>query len=206
MVDVWRMLMFSAMVGTTTVFCHRLRSIMMRSNAVAPSAGPRGIRFGKYPIAPEQIFYRSNAGLTVAFVNLKPIVQGHVLVSPVRVVPKLNDLDDAEVCDLWRSVHHIAGELERHYDCSASNIAVQDGAAAGQTVPHVHVHVLPRRRGDFTDNDEVYDKLEEFDARRPQERLQVPKDEDRKPRTMAEMAEEATELRALFSGGEVQWR
>lgn len=33
----------------------------------------------------------------------------------------------------------------------------QDGAQAGQTVPHVHVHILPRKLGDFENNDEVYD-------------------------------------------------
>jgi len=33
----------------------------------------------------------------------------------------------------------------------------QDGAQAGQTVPHVHVHILPRKKGDFENNDEVYD-------------------------------------------------
>lgn len=38
--------------------------------------------------------------------------------------------------------------------------SLQDGAMAGQTVPHVHIHVLPRRAGDFAKNDEVYDAIE----------------------------------------------
>jgi predicted metal-dependent phosphotriesterase family hydrolase len=37
----------------------------------------------------------------------------------------------------------------------------QDGASAGQTVPHVHVHVLPRKAGDFKENDEIYDAIDE---------------------------------------------
>jgi diadenosine tetraphosphate (Ap4A) HIT family hydrolase len=40
----------------------------------------------------------------------------------------------------------------------------QDGPAAGQTVPHVHVHVLPRRAGDFARNDDVYDELDRGEA------------------------------------------
>ena len=47
--------------------------------------------------------------------------------------------------------------------------ALQDGPAAGQSVPHLHVHVLPRKAGDFTNNDEVYDALDDkANAYKPQ--------------------------------------
>ena len=42
-------------------------------------------------------------------------------------------------------------------------ISIQDGAAAGQTVPHVHVHVIPRRVGDFENNDDIYSEIEKHD-------------------------------------------
>ena len=38
---------------------------------------------------------------------------------------------------------------------------LQDGPAAGQSVPHVHVHILPRKTGDFENNDEVYDAIDD---------------------------------------------
>ena len=44
---------------------------------------------------------------------------------------------------------------------SAAGAALQDGPAAGQTVPHVHIHVLPRKLGDFEPNDKIYDALDD---------------------------------------------
>ena len=46
---------------------------------------------------------------------------------------------------------------------SSSTISIQDGAEAGQTVEHVHVHILPRHVGDFANNDDVYEKLQTHD-------------------------------------------
>ena len=45
------------------------------------------------------------------------------------------------------------------YSNTALTLAVQDGTDAGQTVEHVHVHLLPRRPGDFQKNDDVYEKV-----------------------------------------------
>ncbi len=68
------------------------------------------------------------------------------------------------------------------------NIAVQDGATAGQTVPHVHVHILPRRARDFANNDDVYTELDNIGK----------PGFERVARSAQAMADEATELRALF--------
>eukprot|EP00976_Prorocentrum_cordatum_P070289 1179868-Prorocentrum_minimum.AAC.4 len=53
----------------------------------------------------------------------------------------------------------VGSKLEPHFDAASLTFAIQDGAAAGQTVPHVHIHILPRKFGDFEKNDEVYDKF-----------------------------------------------
>jgi bis(5'-adenosyl)-triphosphatase len=42
-------------------------------------------------------------------------------------------------------------------------VSIQDGVDAGQTIPHLHVHVLPRKKGDFEKNDDIYDKLQSHD-------------------------------------------
>ena len=46
------------------------------------------------------------------------------------------------------------------FDAIIDNDIMQDGPLAGQTVPHVHIHVLPRKKGDFERNDEVYDAID----------------------------------------------
>lgn len=53
--------------------------------------------------------------------------------------------------------------LERVYKASALNVAVQDGAEAGQSVSHVHVHLLPRRAGDGN-GDEIYERMDGEDG------------------------------------------
>ena len=91
-------------------------------------------------------------------------------------------------------------------------VVFQDGSAAGQSVPHVHIHLLPRRTTDFNgQNDDVYPALErsehqldsnlaEVAQKTGNERnvMKVPKDEDRKCRTAEDMAEEAERLATLF--------
>ena len=94
--------------------------------------------------------------------------------------------------------------MKRVYNASALNVAVQDGEAAGQSVPHVHAHVIPRKEGDMDaqgGGDKIYEKMEgeEGDVGRHQREVEgqrkgkFPKVEDdkRKPRTMEEMEKEA---------------
>jgi bis(5'-adenosyl)-triphosphatase len=93
-------------------------------------------------------------------VNLKPLLPGHVLVSPRRVVPRVNDLSTAEVQDLFLTVQHVSRTIERVYDATALNIAIQDGRDAGQSVPHVHAHIIPRKRDDLPETDAIYEMME----------------------------------------------
>jgi len=115
-----------------------------------------------------QAFYRTS--LSYAIVNLKPIVPGHVLVVPTRPVVRLMDLTTQELTSLMASVQQVGRVVEKAYGADALTVACQDGKAAGQSVPHVHFHILPRKlQGDrFSGrNDEVYPALEHAEAGLP---------------------------------------
>lgn len=160
--------------------------------------------FGRFKILSSQIFHKTEHSFAV--VNLRPLVPGHVLVVSNRIAPLLSDLHDHEYDDLWKTVRKVQRVLKQQYNCDAFNVAVQDGEGAGQSVPHAHIHILPRYRGDLERNDDIYDQLElwaprEEDAHK-KKRLVVPDDSERRDRTIEEMAEEALIYRSLMKQSE----
>ncbi|XP_055857947.1 nitrilase and fragile histidine triad fusion protein NitFhit [Episyrphus balteatus] len=116
--------------------------------------------FGSQTIPASTIFFESP--YCYAFTNLRCVVKGHVLVSTKRVAPRLQDLNRDEISDLFNTVCKIQRMLEDIYHTSAATVTVQDGPDAGQTINHVHFHVMPRRPGDFGHNDQIYTQLEKI--------------------------------------------
>jgi diadenosine tetraphosphate (Ap4A) HIT family hydrolase len=86
-----------------------------------------------------------------AFPDAYPVNPGHTLVVPVRHVASLFELSADELADVWWLVGEVRAALAASHTPDAFNIGVNDGEAAGQTVGHAHVHVIPRRRGDVPD-------------------------------------------------------
>lgn len=150
-------------------------------------------RFGPYKIKKQDVFLTTK--LSFAFVNLRPVVPGHVLISPKRLVQRFTELTAEETSDLWLMAQLVGTKLEDHYKVSSLTFAIQDGPEAGQTVPHVHIHILPRKVGDFERNDIVYDLIEDKEK---ELKKKLDLDKERMDRTADEMAKEADELRALF--------
>ncbi|XP_065279969.1 deaminated glutathione amidase isoform X1 [Dermacentor albipictus] len=142
-------------------------------------------QFGQVTLEASQLFYKSS--LSMAFVNKMPVLPGHVLVAPFRPALRLSDLSSEEVQDLFLVVQKVQRAVEKHFGASSSTLSIQDGPDAGRSINHIHVHVLPRKPGDFSHNDNVYVKLQEHD-----------KDDKKPKRSAEEMAEEARLLRALF--------
>jgi len=87
----------------------------------------------------------------VAFGDAYPVAAGHTLVVPRRHVAGVFDLAAGEYAALWALVAAVRARLAAEDAVESFTIGVNDGAAAGQTVAHAHVHVIPRRAGDVGD-------------------------------------------------------
>lgn len=152
-------------------------------------------------------------------VNLKPLIPGHILVCPLAPRRRLTDLSASETADLFATVQLTQRLLAKTYfktpdpEAGSFTVAVQDGAEAGQSVPHVHVHVIPRTRGDLGDSpDEIYVGMasekgnvggalwDRVMSERPQPGGSMPRieDADRKARTEKEMHDEAEMYKATL--------
>ncbi|KAN0104684.1 HIT-like protein [Hyaloscypha variabilis] len=180
------------------------------------SKSPELTYFGPYEIT-TQVFY--NTPHSYCLVNIKPLLPGHVLVISNRMVPRLTDLTATEVTDLFTTVQKVEKMLAKVYftdkeaeggtvgkvEDGAFNVAMQDGVSAGQTVPHVHVHIIPRPKTS-PQNDEIYARMESeegnvggalWDRSRPvnQGWFAKPEESERKNRSEEEMVKEATFFR-----------
>ncbi|XP_061051450.1 bis(5'-adenosyl)-triphosphatase isoform X2 [Eubalaena glacialis] len=150
-------------------------------------------RFGQHLIKPSVVFLKTE--LSFALVNRKPVVPGHVLVCPLRPVERFRDLRPNEVADLFQAAQRVGTAVEKHFQGTSLTFSVQDGPEAGQTVKHVHIHVLPRKAGDFHRNDSIYD---EFSSPKLQKHDKEKEDSPTLWRSEEEMAAEAAALRGYF--------
>ena len=89
--------------------------------------------------------------LAVALFDAYPVSKGHALVIPRRHVKSAHDLSDPEMLEIWRLLQEMRNFISSSDAPDGFNIGVNDGAAAGQTVGHVHFHLIPRYAGDLPD-------------------------------------------------------
>lgn len=83
---------------------------------------------------------------SLAFLDAFPLVRGHVLVIPKVHHVKIQEMTQQENADLFEAVKVVAEKVERL--APSSLVAVHNGKESGQEVPHVHVHVIPRKQED----------------------------------------------------------
>jgi histidine triad (HIT) family protein len=84
----------------------------------------------------------------VAMLDAFPLAPGHTLVIPKSHYGKVQDMDKQGAMALFEIVWKIAGAVETGSHVKASTIAIHNGIEAGQEIPHVHVHIVPRKKGD----------------------------------------------------------
>jgi histidine triad (HIT) family protein len=91
---------------------------------------------------PAHLVHRSEG--VIAFLDVNPSARGHTLVVPTVHAPTLLELPDGAIGDLFRAVREVNRKLDAALHPRAFHIGWNHGAAAGQHVFHLHVHVLPQ--------------------------------------------------------------
>lgn len=80
-----------------------------------------------------------------------PVSSGHTLIIPRRHVSSFFEITEEERVGLMALVATARTKLDKEFHPAAYNLGINDGVAAGQTVPHLHIHLIPRYAGDQTD-------------------------------------------------------
>ena len=95
---------------------------------------------------PSHVLYTDEA--YIAILDKYPIAFGHTLVMPKKHFERVNDLSIREFGALYARVYALNRIIIFRMNASASHISINDGVAANQLIPHVHVHIIPRSLND----------------------------------------------------------
>lgn len=102
-------------------------------------------KIGSGEIAPKTVF--ENAG-SIAFLDVHPVSAGHTVVIPRKHFPDIIAATEEDLSDVWKAVREATKILSLALNPKGFTIGINHGAAAGQAVPHLHVHIIPRYPGD----------------------------------------------------------
>lgn len=79
-----------------------------------------------------------------AILDVNPAARGHVIIIPKKHAANIYELEDEDAAKVFPIAKKIAAALQKTYGCDGVNVLQNNGEAAGQTVFHLHVHVIPR--------------------------------------------------------------
>ena len=100
-------------------------------------------------LTPDRIIDESDYTITIR--DGFPVSEGHTLIIPKRHVQSFFDLQAIEKAAILQALDEAKEALDREFNPDGFNIGINDGEAAGQTVMHLHVHLMPRYKGDTED-------------------------------------------------------
>jgi histidine triad (HIT) family protein len=87
---------------------------------------------------------------TLAFMDIMPATEGHTLVIPKEPAETIFDLSVEGAADLIRTTKRVAQAVKAAMECPGVMLAQLNGKTAGQSVPHIHFHILPRWQANFS--------------------------------------------------------
>ena len=96
-----------------------------------------------------------------AVYNMAPILSGHSLIIPNAHYESLTELSDQDLGEMMIFARKVTSVLKIVYNCDGFDWTIQDGVSAGQTVPHLHLHIIPRKPFDIAEGNEWYSKIPE---------------------------------------------
>jgi len=87
--------------------------------------------------------------LVIAVMDIQPINPGHLFISPKKHIEFISELNEELGAHIFKVAMELANALRKSgLKCEGVNVLLADGEVAGQEIPHVHLHVIPRVRGD----------------------------------------------------------
>lgn len=86
-----------------------------------------------------------------AIMDKFPVNKGHALIIPKRHIDNYFDLTNREQSALWLMVNRVKKIIEKEHSPDGFNVGINIGEPSGQTIPHVHIHLIPRYEGDIED-------------------------------------------------------
>ena len=89
--------------------------------------------------------------LTFTVRDTLPVSPGHTLILPKRHIAGIFEVTKEEVAALWEAVQQARAQLLKEFSPDGFNIGINDGLASGQTILHLHIHIIPRYKGDMPD-------------------------------------------------------
>ncbi len=93
----------------------------------------------------------AQGSLTFTIRDTLPVSPGHTLILPKRHIASIFEATKEEVAALWESLQQARSELLKEFSPDGFNIGINDGLASGQTILHLHIHLIPRYKGDMPD-------------------------------------------------------
>jgi diadenosine tetraphosphate (Ap4A) HIT family hydrolase len=88
---------------------------------------------------------------TLTIKDTLPVSPGHTLILPKRHIASIFEATKDEVTALWDALQRARTQLLKEFSPDGFNIGINDGLAAGQTILHLHIHLIPRYKGDMPD-------------------------------------------------------
>ena len=84
----------------------------------------------------------------LAFLDIRPSAPGHTLLIPKAHVARIEELTPNQAAALFKTLHRIVGPIREATSSDATTIGINNGPGSGQEISHVHIHIIPRTRGD----------------------------------------------------------